>query len=548
MTAQTILHGTGLELDFPAVAPEAAGGFDGASKISRELSSWRPALQSPDQQISAAKETLDARSRDMVNNDGYATGAVAIHKDAIVGGQYMLNSQPKWHMLGMDEVWAEEFQREVEAKFSLWAESSMNWPDASRINTLTGLVRLAIGTFVMSGEVLATAEWLPRQGRPYSTAIQMVDPDRLSNPNGKDDTVDLRRGVERDKYGAPVAYHIRANHPGTFYSEQDNFTWRRVPTRKPWGRQQVIHIIEQLRPDQTRGIAEMTAVLKQMRMTQKFQDIVLQNAVLNASYAATIESELPPEAAYAQIGQGGSTEWATQFLTQVAEFSGNSRNLHMDGVKIPHLYPGTKLKLQNAGQPGGVGSSYEESLLRHISASLGLSYEQFSRDYSKTNYSSARASMNETWKYMQSRKKMVADRFATQVFALWFEEAMNKGDLTTVTKSMPSFYDGINREAYLSCQWVGASRGQIDEMKETQAAILRIQNGLSTYEKEASRLGDDFREIFIQRAREKRMMEELGITPEIKAPVKMKPKPADQAATGEDEGDNADATDTATEG
>jgi capsid protein len=41
-------------------------------------------------------------------------------------------------------------------------------------------------------------------------------------------------------------------------------------------------------------------------------------------------------------------------------------------------------------------------------------------------------------------------------------------------------------------------RGQIDELKETQAAMLRVKAGFSTREKEIARLGDDYREIFAQ--------------------------------------------------
>jgi len=212
----------------------------------------------------------------------------------------------------------------------------------------------------------------------------------------------------------------------------------------------------------------------------------------------------------------------------------------IDGVRIPHLYPNTKLNLLSPGQPGGVGDRFEQSLLRHTAAALGLSYEQFSRDYTQTNYSSARASMNETWKFMQGRKTMVADRFASNIFALWFEEALNAGDITTVTKDMPNFYIGTNREAYLACSWVGASRGQIDEKKETDAAVARILGGISTYEKECARLGDDFREVFAQRAREMKMMESLGLAPAAtpaKGKKDKKPKesndktdPADDAA------------------
>jgi hypothetical protein len=59
------------------------------------------------------------------------------------------------------------------------------------------------------------------------------------------------------------------------------------------------------------------------------------------------------------------------------------------------------------------GTNFEQSLLRYIAATLGVSYEQLSRDYTNTNYSSARAAMTETWKFMQARKKLIADRFAT---------------------------------------------------------------------------------------------------------------------------------------
>lgn len=521
----------GLEITTDTQLPvvQAGGGYEGASRMSRELASWNPVVMPADNEINDDKLLIDARSRDIIRNDAYATGAMSIHRDSIVGSRFALNSRPNWRVLGLDDKWAEEFQTEVETKFMLWAESPANWVDAARYNTLTGLVRLAIGVFVYSGEVLATAEWLKQSDRPYRTALQMIDLDRLSNPQDQSDTTYLRRGVERDRYGAPIAYHIRASHPGErfFNASAELWKWKRVPVRKPWGRLQVIHILEQWRPDQTRGIAEMVSALKTMRMTSKFQDIVLQNAVLNASYAATIESELPPEAAYAQLGGGDPSamnEWANNFLAQVAEFSGNSRNLHVDGVKIPHLYPGTKLKLLNAGTPGGIGTGFEEALLRHTAAGLGLSYEQFSRDYTKTNYSSARASMNETWKYMQARKKVVADRFATHIFCLWLEEALNRGEIESLPRNAPNFYEGLNKEAYTQCEWIGASRGQIDELKETEAAVLRIEKGLSTYEEECARLGKDFRDVFAQRAREKRMMTEQDIVP-----ISQQPKPEPSA-------------------
>lgn len=491
------------------------GAYDGASRFSRELAAWSPVVRSADQDLSYDKSLLDARVIDMVRNDGYAAGALAIHRDSIVGGIYRINAQPDWRVLDADEAWAEEFQEYVEKRFTLWAESPDNWPDAARLNTLTGLVRLVVGSGVLADEALATVEWLRSsvERRPASTAIQMVDLARLSNPNDEDDTAHRRRGVERDYYGAPVAYHIRSTHPSESYWDDPNtFRWRRVPVRKPWGRLQVIHIFEQQRPDQSRGVAAMVAALKEMRMTKKFREITLQNAVVNATYAAAIESELPTETLWEQLGSGTGDNGVERYLSALAEYTGGAKNLHIDGVKIPHLFPGTKLNLKPMGTPGGVGTDFEQALLRYAAASLGLSYEQFSRDYTNTNYSSARASMVETWKFMQARKKMFADRFASSVYALWLEEQINAGEIPLPAgKTAAHFYEGLNKEAYCKCEWIGAARGQIDELKETQAAALRLEKGLSTYEDEISRTGRDFREVFAQQAREKRMRQELGI-------------------------------------
>lgn len=492
------------------------GGLEGAERTSRETFRWNPVVIHPDQQINPVKDMADARSRDMIQNDGYATGAVNTHRDSIVGAQYMLNAQPNYEVLGATPEWADEFQTVVEGRFNLMAESEDCWFDASGTMTFTGMVRLAVGGYLFTGEVLATAEWLRDSIRPFRTAIQMVAPARLSNPDMKTDDKFLRRGIQQDMFGKPQGYWIRLGHPGSYFflNPTDEFKWVYVPARKPWGRKQVIHIYEPLQPGQSRGIADMVASLKQMRMTKKFQDVTLQNAVVNASYAAAVESELPREVVFGSLGAGqpGFSEMLGNYMNALQSYVAGSQNIAIDGVKMPHLFPGTKLNLKPMGTPGGVGTDFEQSLLRHTAAALGLSYEQFSRDYTKTNYSSARASMVETWKFMQGRKKQVADRFAKNIYLLWLEEEINAGNIPLPPGKGPEiFYDPVMREALAQCDWIGASRGQIDELKETQSAVMRINSGLSTYEIECARLGLDYRRIFRQVRKEKDLMEKLNI-------------------------------------
>lgn len=528
------------------------GGLEGAERNARETALWTPSMRSPDQIINGVKPMADARGRDMVANDGYAAGAEAIHKDNIVGSQYRLNAQPNWRVLGVDEGWAEEFQIVVENRFHTLAESEDCWLDAARRNTFTGMIRMAVGGFVFTGEVLATAEWIRRDPRrPCKTAIQMISPDRLSNPDGKSDDRNLRRGILRDGYGRPLTAYIRVAHPSENY-DFESAVWRAVPFEKPWGRKQVIHIIEQRLPDQSRGIADMVAALKQMRMTKKFQDVTLQNAVVNASYAAAIESELPSSEVFAALGAngtsltGGLSDYLQFYLGAMSSYLEASKTIAIDGAKIPHLFPGTKLNLKPVGTPGGVGSQFEESLLRHTAAALGLSYEEFARDFTKTNYSSARASMNNTWKFMQSRKKAVADRLASNIYALWLEEEIANGNVPLPRgKTRDWFYAPLVKDALTQCSWIGASRGQIDEAKETRAALDRIAGGLSTYEDECARLGKDFRALFEQRAREQKMIESLGLSfsngSDKQAAVK--DDPAEKGADGKPDSNDQDEGD-----
>lgn len=515
------------------LVPAAAGGgdmamgaFEAADRYDQALSLWAPPIRSADADLLPEKEILDARSRDMVRNDAYVQGGANLHKDNIVGSQYLLNARPATKVLfgKQDDRWEEAFQEEVEEKFDLWAESPDNWVDAARRNTFTEMVRMVVGITMFSGEFLASVEFIKDDGSPFNTAIQLIDLDRLSTAPLSYIDQNVRSGIRMNSRGAPVAYQVRTQHPSDMTWKMGLPDWKEVAVRKPWGRLQMIHIYEQIRVDQSRGVAEMVTALKEIRMAHKLRDVNLQRHVTQALYAATITSDLPTEAVMASLGSTSNSEqvaealgkYANGYLIEVGKYVGEAKGLRVDGVRIPHLYPGTKLDLTSPAKDSSIGTDFEQSILRYIASSIGVSYEQLSRDYTKTNYSSARAAMTETWKYMQSRKKFVADKFASIVYRLWLEEAINNDQLASFPKSMaPMLYTkgvlNLKFQAISRADWVGASRGQIDELKETQAAVLRINNGLSTAEDELARLGKDFRKVYRQLAREQTMRETYGL-------------------------------------
>lgn len=275
----------------PSEESMVGGAYEAARRNERMTMLWSPSIQSADSDILPVKESLDGKARDVLRNDAYVRGGATIHQDNIVGALYALNAKPSLKVLGagFDDTWETEFQEEIEERFTLWAESPDNWVDASRQNTFTEMVRLAVGVHTASGEVLNSVEWTRAQDRPFQTIMQFIDTDRLSNPPMMLGDPRLKGGILKDRWGAPSVYHFRMAHASDWDTNGDNVRWRAVRARKPWGRPQIIHIFEQWRPDQSRGVAEMVSALKEMRMTKNFRDITLQNAVVNATFAAAID-------------------------------------------------------------------------------------------------------------------------------------------------------------------------------------------------------------------------------------------------------------------
>jgi len=503
----------------------AGGAYEGADRFDRSMALWSPPILSADNEILPAKAMVQARVGDTIRNDAYVANAANLHRDHIVGSLFLLNSKPATRILWgkEDEVWETEFQEEIEEKFTLWAESTECWADATRRNTFSELVRLAVGVNFMGGECLTSVEWLREEvDRPFNTAFLMLDLERVDTPPEHSHDINVRAGVRRNQRGRPMGYYVRQGHP-TDWRDPAAHQWKYVPAAKPWGRKQMIHVYEQVRPDQSRGMAQIACILREAHQAKTMRAVALQNMIINSSFAAAIESDLPSDAVFQMLGGGsvgdpdavaGAIEnYMTGYLDTVAKYVGKSNYAKLNDVKIPHLPPGSKLNLTPVGKGGLLGTDFEAAILRYMAAGSGVPVELFSKDYSKTNYSSIKAGLADLGLYMGAKKKIIADRWATEGFRLWFEEAANRNQIEALKRArVPNFYDPLVAEAYTACEWIGASRGQVEELKETQAAVARINAGISTREIEIARFGRDYRKMFRQIAREKKLAEQLGIS------------------------------------
>lgn len=474
---------------------------DAADRASRAFAGWNPSLGSADADLLDELDTIRGRSRDLGRNESLTASAYQTYRDNIVGHVLRLSAQPDYRMLDRDKEWADEWGNGAESWFHTWSDSTEC--DAARTQTLIGLTHQALTGALMNGDALAIPVWEPRPDSLWGTRLQMIEADRLDAPPLLAHRSDIRKGVEIDRYGAPVAYHIRKTHPGDRDAGFDDF--ERIPAFTPWGRRRVIHLYDKERSGQSRGKPIVAAVMKDLRMSGNYAQAELKAAVVNALVAAFIESDLPQDSV---AGLFSSPETQDECRPDLFSYwnaafaSGNAPRLE-GGAVIP-IPIGAKLASHNPGRPATAFGVFMNSVIRRIAAGLHLPYELLLKDFSQTNYSSARAALLEAWRFFLGRRRWLADMWLQPVYELWMEEAVN---LSRV--SAPGFY--ANKYAWLKCRWVFAGRGWVDPVKEANAAKLRLEAGLSTQEMECAEQGLDWEEVMEQQAREQARRQALGL-------------------------------------
>jgi capsid protein len=441
-----------------------------------------------------------ARSRDLSRNDGWFSGGVNRILDNTIGTSLQLSTNPDYRALALrsgitafDASWADDFRRTAEALWRGYAENTGRYNDVSRQLTLGQQFRLAMRHKLIDGEGLGLIYWMPERtgygGADYATALLLVDPDRLSNPYQMIDSRTMRRGVEIDGNGVPLAYHIREAEPNDWYLAIEANTWERVERYDDDDWLRVIHDYDRDRDraGQHRGIGVFTPVLTHARMLTRYYGVELQAASIAAILGTYVTSPYDPALVQDALGTGEGEELPL-YQSLRAQWA-NKRPALLNGARIPTLAPGESIESASSAHPYS-------------------NFEMFAQDWSRTNYSSARAALLEAWNTLQRRRDEFCLNFASPFYGAWLWEAMDRGELP-LPAGAPLYSEA--RSAYTRCAWMGVARGWIDPTKEKAGAVMGMDATLSTLKRECAEQGLDYEEVLHQRAMEIRRMKELGL-------------------------------------
>lgn len=463
--------------------------------------SWNPALRDVRDDVRASYTRAAARAIDSLHNSGWIAGAISQAVASTMGDKLRLASKPNADELGWSREAADGWARMVERRFEAWADNAMEC-DAGGRQTLGQMARAVLMNHFSHGEALAL---LPMVSRPWSlsrTKVKLLQPHKLVQDS---DGENMFQGVRMDAWGLPVSYRVMMRVRQTYEEAVD------IPARDGAGRPQVLHIFEGA-AEQIRGITPLAPALRTVRQYDQLSDATLTASLLQAIFAATIQSDAPTSDVLNALQDddeqgvgGGSIEALIGAKTEW--YQSTKIDLGRAG-KIAHLFPGEKLEFHGSETPNATYEAFAKFLLREIARCLGMTFETLTGDYSGATYSSVRMATSELWPLVLSRRANIPGKFYQGVFEAWLEEEIETGRIP--------FPGGIyaflsKREAAVRADWRGPAKPQADDLKTAKAHETYKRLGVMTDEMICAELGVDWEDVYEQRKREKELREKYDL-------------------------------------
>lgn len=466
----------------------------GASKQKKSMRGWLFRGGSTKEDIDENLDTLRQRARDLYMNTPLATGSLKTIRTNALGYGLVLNSQIDHEFLGLTEEEADAWETLVEREFGLWADSLM--ADALQMHNFYELQQIAFLSFLASGETFVTLPYRGHKEHWYGLRVQLIESDRISSPSGA--SSNILSGVELGRFGEVVAYHICNLHP--LSSASGKKEWVRVEKfGKHSGRQNILHLLESERPDQRRGVPLLAPVIESLKQLDRYSEAELTAALVSSLMTVFIQSTDDDDGSGSPIGEGIAEE---DQIDQADETT-----VELAPGSVIALAPGETANTSNPARNNTSFDPFVTAILRQVGAALEIPYEVLVKHFT-SSYSASRAALLEAWKMFKMRRTFMAKRFCQPIYEEWLTEAVLIGRIHA-----PGFLeDPLIRRAYSQAEWNGPSQGQLDPLKEVNAAIKRVESGFSTRARETVELtGADYWRNHAQRVREEEARREAGL-------------------------------------
>ena len=481
----------------------------GASSTRRNFRGMTGISGAPKEDINENLLKLRQRSRLLYMSSPLAASAVKNNRTAIVGTGLTLKAAPLYRELGWTAEQAEQWAENVENEFALWADGARSC-DMLGLNNFYELQQLAVVSWLCSGDVFCLMDYVePDAMHPYGLRLRLTEADLCRTPTDTmyQTTTTARLangnmcydGVEVDSRGRVIAYHLCDTYP--FEWSTDGIPkWTRVLAYDDrTGLPNILHIMDAERPGQYRGVPYLANVIETVLQLTRYTESEVTAAVVQSYFTAFIKTT--DTSGDIGISPFNRTKEPPQAKVR------DPKDYEMGPGNVIILQDGDEPVFADPTHPSGSFGEFISAFAELIGAALEVPSSLLLKKFT-SNYTAARGELMEAWKAFKMRREWLIADFCQPVYERFMWEAISRGRINA-----PGFFTNPRlRYAYLRANWVGPSQGQLDPVKEVNAAVTAISNGLSTGAAESIRInGSEYTENLQELAAEKALQGQLGL-------------------------------------
>lgn len=491
-----------------------------ATSTSRRVADWDTISYGPNNALDDA-DASRARAQDAQRNNPWLRRAVQL----IVSHQIGCGMQPRPKIADPDR----------RAKIlELW-EASAAELDADGIFDAYGLQSALVKGRLESGEVFARLRFRrPGDGLAVPLQIQLLEAD-LCPLSWNDPSRNIRQGIERSRIGARVAYWMHREHPREHWMPPDPNRLHRIPA------EEILHYYVPDRPGQLRGAPAGLSTLVRARNLDHYESAELNRNKHRSRFAGAIYKEAPEDN---PITDGPANPVLADYQAQLAalevtpEYVANDPTALANAAELRErilqeqerktfvdvedgyllqLALGEKIELFG-GDAGNSGIAvFLRAQLQGIAAGWGVPYELLTGDYAGTNDRIMRVLLNVFYRELEFQQDHLVSQVLRPLWARWMDAAVLSGAL-----DLPGYLS--DPRPWRAAEWRAHAWSYVNPLQEAQAAILKIQNGLTARSSVVAESGWDAADVDEQQAADRAREQDLDLSYGGNAPAKPLPE------------------------
>mgnify|MGYP005813584739 CR=1 FL=1 len=470
--------------------------FD-AAKQSRLTYGWTTSNVAFNADLRMDLESLRARSRDLAANNDYVRKFLSMVVANIVGPNgFSFQSRAA----KPDGTPDKTDQDAIESALADWMQAG--GCEVTGKLSFADLCRLLVRGIARDGEALVRRVRSRRFACGYK--LQLLDIDRLDIKHNEELPSGNRviMGVEVDGYGAPAAYWLLTRHPGdTLPGAATKQMRERVPA------DDIFHLFLAERPEQVRGLPWGHTAMLRLQMLAGYEEAAI---VAARTGAAKMGFFVSPDGTGQNLGEKDSEG---NFVTDA------------EAGAFQVLPEGYDFKPWSPEYPTQNYDSFVKATLRGLASGLNVAYNSLANDLEGVNFSSIRSGTLEERDQWMVLQGWLVGAFLRPMFLDWIESALLSGAIVSFGSPLPA----SKLWKFRAHQWQGRRWQWVDPLKDIQAAVMAIQNGLADPYTIAAQQGMDADDVLDGIARFQQAASVKGVTLGSPAPSAPPPTAADEA-------------------